>query len=310
MLNIPLSTRSNRLIFLFGPTGVGKTALLTQLFTKNFAVVNADSKQIYRYMNIGSAKPEPAVQQKIPHYLIDIKDPWEQFSVGEFVKLADQACLEIRAKGNIPIICGGTAYYFKQFYFGLPTSPKSDPGVRFKINALVEKHGLTWCYEKLQSVDPVSAKRIHPADSYRITRALEVYETSGRPLSSYKIPNQAREGMNPLIIGLTRDKKELEERITQRVEAMFAEGLEREIERLMAMGAQEDWPGMQGIGYREFFKAQKEPTLGKADIMHLIIRNSRLYAKRQMTFFRTLPHVNWVHPDDTATLKGLLEPYL
>ena len=309
-MNTPLTIRSNPLIFLFGPTGVGKTELLQQLFTKHFAVVNADSKQIYRYMNIGSAKPEPALLQEIPHYLIDIKDPWEQFSVGAFVKLADQACLEIRDQGKVPIISGGTAYYFKQFYFGLPKSPKSDPVTRSKIAGLVKTHGLEWCYSRLQTIDPISAERIHPDDSYRITRALEVYEAAGRPLSSFSIPHKAREGMNPLIIGLTRDKAELEKRIVERVKSMFSKGLEQEIEQLMEMGAQADWPGMQGIGYREFFIAKENPDMATEDIAQLIIRNSRLYAKRQMTFFKSLPNVQWVHPDDTETLTTLAKPYL
>lgn len=284
--------------------------MLEQSFADGFQVVNADSKQIYRYLDIGSAKPSVELMQHIPHHLIDIRDPWEQFSVGDFVKLADTACESIRSEGKIPVICGGTAYYFKHFYYGLPASPQSDPIVRERIAAQVQVQGLDWCYRKLEEIDPVSAKRIHPADGYRITRALEVYETSGFPLSSFSVPTEARDGMRPLIIGLTRDKAELDERIVQRVRAMFKQGLEQEMDSLLSMGAVPEWPGMQGIGYREFFVAKEHPSMDKDDISQLIIRNSRMYAKRQMTFFRSLPHVHWVHPEDTATLSSLLDTFL
>lgn len=306
MSNIPLTKGSSRPIFLFGPTGVGKTALLEQLFASGYEVVNADSKQIYRHLDIGSAKPESDLLARIPHHLIDIKDPWESFSVGEFVNTADQACDLIRERGKIPVICGGTAYYFKHFYFGLPESPKSDPIIRKRIALLAEEKGLDWCHARLAEIDPKSAEKIHPADGYRITRALEVYEDSGRPLSSFKVPDKARNGMDPLIIGLQREKTELDRRITLRVDQMFDQGLQEEFDSLLEMGATENWPGMQGIGYKEFFIAQAHPSMGREDIAHLIVRNSRLYAKRQMTFFKSLPNVHWTHPDDRDAISRLL----
>lgn len=245
--------------------------------------------------------------EQIPHYLIDIKEPHEPFSVGEFVKLADEASLEIKGQGRIPIVCGGTAYYFKHFYYGLPTSPKSNPEIRKLIAQRVEQKGLEWAHTELKRVDPPSAEKIHPADSYRLTRALEVYEETGKPLSSFTLPTKARQGIDPVIIGLTRDRDELLQRIEERVEEMFDAGLEGEIERLLEAGAQKEWPAMQGIGYREFFVAQEDPTMGRQEIADLIVRNSRRYAKRQMTFFRSLPNVNWVHPDDEEKIKSLLK---
>ncbi len=297
-------------IFLFGPTGVGKTALLEQLFTTGYEVVNADSKQVYRYLDIGSAKPEPEILQHIPHHLIDIKEPWEQFSVGEFVHRADAACEDIILRGQTPIICGGTAYYFKHFYYGLPKSPKSDPVIRDRIAQQTHIKGLVWVYERLQKIDPVSAEKIHPADGYRITRALEVYETSGKPLSSFSLPTEAREGVNPIIIGLHRDRSELQKRLEQRVASMFSRGLEQEVAALKARGATEDWPGMQGIGYKEFFIADKHPEMNSDDIAQLIVHNSRLYAKRQMTFFKSLPNVHWVHPENISLIQSLVNQAL
>lgn len=280
------------------------------MFASGYEVVNADSKQIYRHLDIGSAKPEPAILQRIPHHLIDIREPWEPFSVGDFVKLADEACAKIRAAGKIPIICGGTAYYFKHFYFGLPEAPKSDPQIRSQVAEIARIHGLAWCHQRLREIDPVSAEKIHPADAYRITRALEVYETAGRPLSSFTLPTVARNGMNPLIIGLHRERDELEQRIERRVAHMFDQGLEQEFSHLVDMGAKPDWPGMKGIGYREFFMANEHGGMAKDDIARHIVRNSRMYAKRQMTFFRSLPHVHWVHPDNLESIRSLIAQYV
>ena len=310
MSNIPLTTKSSKLLFLFGPTGVGKTELLRSVFPDRFSVINADSKQVYRYLDIGSAKPEPDVLNEIPHHLIDIRDPWEQFTVGDFVNLADQACEKIHSQERIPLVCGGTAYYFKHFYFGLPTSPQSNPAIREQVGRLVEEHGLPWCYKRLQSIDPISAGRIHPSDGYRITRALEVFETSGKPLSYFALSTEPRNGVAPLVIGLQREKAELHERINQRVTQMFEGGLVDEFEKLVAMGAVDAWPGMQGIGYREFFIARQDPKMGIDAVADMIRRNSRMYAKRQMTFFKSLPNVIWMHPDDHTGIKRLVQAYL
>ncbi len=310
MLNIQSSIRNNNpLIFLFGPTGVGKTALLDTFFKENYSIINADSIQIFRHLNIGSAKPDESMLSRIPHYLIDIKEPHESFSVGDFVHLSDDALHEIRSLNRIPIVCGGTAYYFKHFYYGLPKSPKSSSVVRELIAQRVNERGLSWAYEELIRIDPISAKKIHPSDIYRVTRALEVYEASGNPLSYYAVPNTPRDGITPLIIGLYRDKKELHERIAQRVDRMLEEGLIKEIESLLEMGAISSWPGMQGIGYREYFMLTEQHNFSISAMRDLIISNSQKYAKRQMTFFRSLDGVSWVHPEDTNTLENLLNSY-
>lgn len=310
MLNIQSSIRNKHpLIFLFGPTGVGKTALLDTFFKENYSIINADSIQIFRHLNIGSAKPSGSMLSRIPHYLIDIKDPHESFSVGDFVHLADDALEEIKSKNRIPIVCGGTAYYFKHFYYGLPKSPRSSLEVREIIADKVKEHGLDWAYEKLIEIDPISAKKIHPSDMYRVTRALEVYETSGKPLSSFAVPTTPREGMKPLIIGLYRDKQELHERIVQRVDMMMESGLMEEIESLLAMGATSSWPSMQGIGYREYFMLTQENRFSISAMRDQIIINSQKYAKRQMTFFRSIDGVHWVHPDKTSELEHLLDAY-
>ena len=312
MLNIQTSKRNNAqpLIFLFGPTGVGKTALLEKLFHTTCSIINADSKQIYRYLDIGSAKPEESLLALIPHHLVNIKDPWEPFSVGEFVHLADEAMKQIENSGRIPIVCGGTAYYFKHFYYGLPRSPKSSSEIRELIARKVEKNGNEWAYGELSRIDAQSAQKIHPRDMYRVTRALEVYEATGKPLSAFSVPTTVRNGMNPLIIGLTRPKEELDRRIESRVEQMMKMGLMKEIESLLEMGATGSWPGMQGIGYREYFTLTEENGFSPSAMKDLIIRNSKKYAKRQMTFFRSLPNVRWVYPEDLETIETLVEEHL
>lgn len=299
-----------RVIFLFGPTGVGKTDLLFHLFNIGFSVVNADSMQVYRHLDIGSAKPSLEIRAAVPHYLVDIYDPWEQFSVGDFIRLADDACDAIEAQGKVPIISGGTAYYFKHFLYGLSEAPASDPTIRAQVARQLATWGLPWCYDRLSKVDPVSAARIHPSDAYRITRALEVYEGSGRPLSSYSLPDTPRNGMCPLIIGLQRDWEELKKRIELRVRLMFEQGLVDEIRSLIRLGAQDSWPGMQGIGYQEFFRAMRGGELSMEGIASQIVRNSRLYAKRQNTFFKSFANVQWMHPEDEEGIRVLVDEYL
>lgn len=306
MLNIRSKSANKRVIFLFGPTGVGKTELLLRLDASRFAVINADSKQVYRHLDIGSAKPDSEVLSHIKHHLIDILDPWEQFTVGDFVKQADLAVAEIREEGKIPILCGGTAFYFKHFLFGLPTSPRSDAKTRARVDALAEEHGLTWCYQELERVDSISAQRIHPSDSYRIKRALEVYYKSGKPLSFYKLPSTIRAELEPCVIGLERPKEELEARIRQRVELMFEAGLVQEIETLRQLGASMAWPGIQGIGYREFFEQERT----REEVIEKIKRNSQSYAKRQMTFFKRLPQVHWFHPQQEEEIQDHIERFL
>jgi len=280
-------------VFLFGPTGVGKTALIEGMNPDRYEVISADSMQVYRGMDIGTAKPDPTLLSRLPHYLIDIRDPDEQFHLGSFLTLADAAAREISARGKLPVISGGTAYYFKHFLFGLPEAPPSDPDLRREIEAEHERVGCVILHERLGEVDPVSAERINPNDRYRIIRALEVYRCSGRPLSTFDPPKELRPGLEVKLIGLMRPREELYERINRRVEEMFALGLRDEVESLVARGYKTGDPGMKAIGYGEFLSAWERGEDDEATIMEAIQKNSRRYAKRQLTFFRSLPGVEW-----------------
>ncbi len=314
------SNNSKKVVFLFGPTAVGKTQLLCDCFSNFGEVVNADSVQVYKHLDIGSAKADAATIAKIPHHLIDILEPWENYNVADFIRLADQACQDIWAKGKLPIVCGGTAFYFKHFLYGLSEAPKSDSLTREAVAAYLKEVGLSEAHKYLCSVDPVSGARINPNDGYRISRALEVYKASGKPLSSFALPTTPRNQMRVLSIGLCRDKEELRERIGLRVKLMFEQGMLSEMRRLLELGASPAWQSMQGIGYKEFlnhvWKGDTEASLVAFDALSAeeiqaigseIVMNSIHYAKRQMTFFKSFAHVQWVEPQNEESVTSMVE---
>lgn len=292
---------------LFGPTAVGKTALTEELFSKGFEIINADSVQVYRYLDIASAKPEKELVEKIPHHLVDIRFPWEQYNSGDFCKDAERLIKEINERGNIPLITGGTAYYFKQLLYGPSSTPESNQKTREEIQRTIDDIGLDKAYEMLMSLDMEAAKKIDKNDRYRISRALEVIKDTGRPLSSFSVSDTLREDIDFVIIGLKREKKELEERIRKRVDIMFDSGAVREMKALLSMGADPSWPGMQGIGYREWFYAMESGEVNISIIKDMIIRSSIKYAKRQMTFFSSFSDTLWFSPNDAKEIKGYLE---
>ncbi len=294
-----------RTIFLFGPTAVGKTSLLCDCFAKGFEVVNADSIQVYKELNIGSAKADEKTRALVSHHLIDIREPWETFNVADFISLADKACEEIRSRGNIPVICGGTAYYFKHFLYGLSEAPASNNKTRNEVASFIEKVGNLEAHKFLASVDPVSAARINVNDTYRISRAIEVFKDSGKPLSSFELPKEPRNKMDVVCIGLCRDKESLVSRIRLRVDLMFEQGMVEEMKYLFSIGANSNWQSMQAIGYREFMELDMN-NLDIPSVKESIIMNSIHYAKRQMTFFKSFADVNWVDPEDSKVVKALL----
>ena len=297
-------------IVLFGPTAVGKTALTEALFSEGFEIINSDSVQVYRGLDIGSAKPEKELQDKIPHHLVDIRDPHQQYTVGDFLRDAESLVYQINERGNIPLLTGGTAYYFKQFIYSRAQTPAADVSIRERVKALIEQNGVEWAYSELMRVDSTSASRININDVYRVSRALEVYYQTGKPLSSFVLGDEMRDDIDILILALTRDKKILDDRIDKRVDIMFSMGLYDEIKALIRRGATSSWPGMQGIGYQEFFLARESGEMNMDAIKKEIALNSRKYAKRQMTFFRSFPDANFVSPEDVDTIKGLVDSFL
>ena len=273
-------------------------------------MINADSIQVYKHFDIASAKPTLEQQKQIKHYLVDVAEPWEQFTVGDFVRHADNAVDQIYADGDIPIIAGGTAYYFKHFLYGMNESPTIDLAIREKVELMEKEIGKKELYILLNKVDPISGARIAENDLYRIKRALEVYYQTGLPLSSFAISNEIRNGMQPLILFLNRDKESLHSRIEQRVDMMFDDGALEEMQKLFKMNADSSWPAMQAIGYKEFLQARDSGELSISLIKQEIIKNSKKYAKRQNTFFKSFSNYISVDPDDLVTIKNIVDEYL
>jgi len=301
-----LSTVSNKVLILFGPTAVGKTATLHRIATddrlqsKPVVLVSADSVQVYKGMEIGAAKPGHAERSLIRHELLDVLNPSESFSVGDFVRLADEACDKAIAKGAFPVLSGGTAYYIKAFLYGPPSAPPSEPGIRAAIQSELALHGPAYIRAELARVDPESYARIAPADLYRATRALEVFRCSGKALSSFMPPCVPRARWNTLLVGLDRPRDVLYQRIDVRVDEMMSAGLESEVTGLVHAGYGSDSPGMKAIGYAEFLVPGKSIESITSDIK----LHTRRYAKRQLTFMRSIPGVHWFDADDYEAIAG------
>ncbi len=235
--------------------------------------------------------------------------PDVQYNVGEFVKSADKIVMDIWERGKIPLVSGGTAFYLKNFVLGLPQTPPGNERVREKLNLSLKERGVRALYEELKEVDPVAAERIGVNDRYRIVRALEVFYTSGKPLSEFLLPGKTREKFKFLLIGLLRDREELYRRINKRVDMMFEKGLVDEVKRLLAMGYSFEDPGFKGIGYREFRELCKG-CLTLEGVKEVIKRNSRRYAKRQITFMKKLNGVKWFNPIEEEAIKREIEKFI
>jgi tRNA dimethylallyltransferase len=292
-------------LILFGPTASGKTNILLELFNYSSRlqaeVVSADSMQVYRGMDIGTAKPSKNERARLPHHLIDIREPYQQFNAGDFVRLADEACQQITKRGKLPVISGGTGFYLKNFIMGLSEAPPSDKETRAALKQELREKGIAALMEELAAGDPVSARRIHINDEYRILRALEVLRFSGRPLSSFEAsPARNSSRFRFLIVGISRSREELYRRINMRCAEMFRQGLADEVLTLYEAGFTPNDPGLRAIGYREFFIEEADNpgqwclSQDINGVQTLVAQNSRRYAKRQITFFACLPGVKWI----------------
>lgn len=260
-------------------------------------------------MNIGTAKPDADTLHRLPHHLIDIVDPDQQFNAGCFVRRADPLVRQVSAERGVPVVSGGTAFYLRNFAFGLPESPPGTSSYRQGVYQEAEEVGWDRLYQELSEIDPSYAAKIGASDTARIVRALEVARTTGRPLSSFRTPSSLRECFQFLLIGLERPREDLYRRIDRRVESMFDRGLAAEFQALLDRGYTARDPGLQAIGYREFFLGLSE-GLEMEEIMGLVKRNTRRYAKRQMTFFRSLPGVVWIHPDNSDRVLAVIQTFL
>ena len=300
-------------VIICAPTACGKTDLAYNLFssqsTRIFAnkaeIISADSQQVYKGMDIGTAKPDKNVQKELPHHLIDICEPNYQFGAGDFVRTAKIAVQEIIAKNKLPVIVGGTAFYIKNFLYGLPPTPQVDEAIRQKIEYRMQTEGAEKLMQELQTVDPASAEKIHIHDEYRIKRALEVYHSTGTPRSKFIVPQTITQDYNTLLLCLDRPRSELYERVEKRTDIMFDMGLETEIKALKAKGFGKDAPGMQAIGYREFF-TYNSPE----EIKQHIVKSSKEYVKRQQTFFKTFKDAIFINSEKICKIEQKIVDFL
>jgi len=297
------------LLCIVGPTAVGKTRISIKVAKKiNGEIISGDSMQVYYYMDIGTAKPSLEEREEIPHHLIDIIDPDESFSVADFQKAVFKLIPKIASRECLPIMVGGTGLYLKaiidQYDFG---ESKADWKLRERLKIQVDKYGNEMLYHWLKKVDPAAAEKIHPNDLKRIIRALEVYLTTGRPISSQKkLPPEQRQSLNVLITGLDMNRKRLYERINERVDKMIEQGLEKEVGRLLEKGYNPEHVSMQGLGYQHMIK-YIQGRYTKDEAVELLKRDTRRFAKRQLTLFRRDNRIIWLNIEDFSGEEEIVE---
>jgi tRNA dimethylallyltransferase len=287
-----LNAKQNVLVII-GPTAVGKTKLSIEMAKRyNGEIISGDSMQIYRGMDIGTAKIAKEEMEDIPHHLIDIKEPFESFSVAEFQELVRAKIAEIAKKGKLPIIVGGTGLYIQSVIYDYQFSDVSgDEAYRLQLEERVKEVGNEALHQELKEIDPGSAAQIHPNNGRRVIRALEIYHLTGKTMQEYQSQQQPDLLYNTAIVGLTMNRDQLYERINLRVDMMMDEGLLPEVKALYQQGLRE-CQSIQAIGYKEIYEyLDGKVTLDEA--VENLKQNSRRYAKRQLTWFRNKMKVEW-----------------
>ena len=284
-----------RLLCLLGPTAVGKTEIAIQLAQHlNAEIVSVDSRQIYRQMDIGTAKPTPEEQQAARHHLIDCVDISQPFSVADYQSLADAAIADIQNSGKRVLLVGGAGLYFRAIVDGLFEGPGADPSLRERLEQEAAQHGVDVLHQKLRTCDPVSAERIHPNNVVRVIRALEVYELTGTPMSEHQQQWHQEKQRYPFIaFCLTMPRALLYRRIEQRVDVMLANGLIAEVESLLAAGYARDSLALRSFGYKELI-AYLEGKCTYMEAVEQLQQNTRRFAKRQLTWFRKDTRIEWM----------------
>ncbi|MBW2630536.1 MAG: tRNA (adenosine(37)-N6)-dimethylallyltransferase MiaA [Deltaproteobacteria bacterium] len=299
------------LIVIMGPTGVGKTSLAIKLAERyNGEIISADSMQIYRYMDIGTAKPSSEERLRVPHHLIDVVNPDEEFNASMFVKKADEAIALLHSRHKKVFVVGGTGLYLDALLGGLLSAPGADGRLRDSYRRDASQYGKEHLYKRLKEIDAIAAEKIHPNDLVRTIRALEVLEHTGQSITEiqgeHKFSNNAYDFVK---IGLNIDRNLLYDRINDRVEKMIETGLVEEVERLMDRGYDESVRPMQSMTYRNvisFIRGKQS----EQDMVRLIKRDTRHYARRQLTWFKRDPDIKWFAPQDENMISGTIEKFV
>jgi tRNA dimethylallyltransferase len=294
---------------IIGPTAVGKTDIsLVIARDLNAEIVGADSRQVYRYLDIGTAKPDATQRTAIPHHLIDVVDPDEALNAARFAQMAWNCIGAIDARHKQPLVVGGSGLYIRALTDGLFAGPGAEPNIRAALEAEAQSGGFQVLHDRLAAVDPTTARRVHPHDHVRIIRALEIYALTGKPISQWQCQWQHPAPRWPFIlIGLRREREDLRRRIAVRTEAMLHMGLVDEVRTLLARGYPPALPALQSVGYGEIV-AYLEGTWDLARARELIERHTWRLAKRQMTWFRRVPGMHWISltgTSETAVIRTI-----
>jgi tRNA dimethylallyltransferase len=300
-----------KVIVICGPTGIGKTSVGIRLAEKlGGEIISADSMQIYRYMDIGTAKPTAGEQNRILHHMIDIVDPDEDFDAVRFAQMARETVTQLHQEGVMPVVVGGTGLYIKALLQGLFQSHPADPKIRERLMQETAENGSSRLHDRLKQVDPDTADRLHPNDAYRIVRALETIESTGRSISKHHQDHSfADEPFNSLKIALQMDRQKLYNRIDQRVDLMIEAGLVDEVKKLLSLGYSADLKAMQSIGYRHVADFL-EGRLTWDECVRTLKRDTRRFAKRQFTWFGRDQQIQWYRPDQLNEIMRLVEWFL
>lgn len=300
----------DRVIAVAGPTAAGKTEYAIKIAKAlDGEVVSCDSMQLYKYMDIGSAKPSPEQMAEVPHHLVDMIDPRDEFSAARYQKLAKEAIADILGRGKVPVICGGTGLYLESLIYDLDFAAEpGDAEIRDKYYKVAEEQGPETLYALLEQRSPESAVRIHPNNIKRVVRALEASDL-GRPIEDIKTAPEKTKDYDVDLIGIARDREELYDRINRRVDILMEQGLLDEVRSLVEMGLTFDDISMKGIGYKELIShLNGEYDLEEA--VRLIKRNTRHFAKRQMTWFRRYEDMKWFNVSEYENDEKCLEDIL
>jgi tRNA dimethylallyltransferase len=302
----PAPVSEKRIVFIFGPTGVGKSALAVKAAGGIGEIVSVDSMQVYRGLDCGTAKPTAHQRACVPHHLVNIVPPSYRFSAGDFTRLADRAIDEITRRGLLPVLVGGTGLYFRALEYSLDEAPKADTQLRERLYREEEKsRGIL--YRRLERLDPAAACKLHTNDLVRIVRALEIYELSGRRFSEVT-KGSKNSRYEVLKIGISMERDALYRNIESRCGRMIQEGLSKEVYGLLHDGTDERLPAMRGLGYSHFVQYFKG-CLSYDETVRLFVRDTRRYAKRQLCWFRR-ENAEWFSPDRPEDVRRRIERFV
>jgi tRNA dimethylallyltransferase len=296
------------LAVILGPTAVGKSHLAVGLAKMwETEIIGADALQIYKEMDIGTAKPSLYERSLVPHHMIDIVYPNELYNAGRYEREAHEAIDQVHRSGRVPLLAGGCGLYLKAVLHGLFAGPETDQELRKQLQQEAEAHGEYYLHERLREIDPETAQRLHHNDRSRLIRAIEVYLQTGIPISTLQRRHSFQQvRYRTRIIGLTRDRNDLYARIEKRVDQMIEEGLIGEVEKLLDSGYSENSTALQGLGYKQIVALLK----GKCSLeeaVHLLKTDTRHYAKRQFTWFRQVENIHWIDLGDYSSSEEVLE---